>query len=90
MPSWAWFVVGAAGGFALAHAGGTISGGLSFGVGSGKMGKPRGSTLIPLDQPEGSTAYQTIGAYNPLYGGNYSELPDNDAAGRIVNGGSVH
>jgi len=90
MPAWAWFVIGAAGGFALAHVGGTVSGGLSFGVGAGLTGAPRGSGSTPLDQPTGSTAYQTIGAYNPLYGGNYPELPDNDAAGRIVNGGSVH
>ncbi len=86
MPNWAWLLVGAAGGYVLAHAGGNVRLGLSF-TPTGRGAPPRGSGSTPLDQPTGSEPYQTIGAYNPLFGSGYPDLIDPGANARIVNGG---
>lgn len=91
MPSWAWLLLGAAGGYALARSGGSVGYGLNFSVGAAARGAPPGSGVIPLDQPAfGGPAYQDIGSWDAqLPGGAFATSIDNRAQATILDGGPL-
>lgn len=85
MKDWHWLALGLVGGFLLTRAGGRLGGGLSVSAGFGAgMRRPPGSGAVPLDQPNGSEPYQTVGAYNPYYSAGFPDLIDPRAQGRII------
>ncbi len=91
MPNWAWLLIGAAGGYALAKAGGSVGYGLNFSVGANARGAPPGSGTIPLDQPnQPAMPYQSIGTWDDkLPGGAFATDIDNRGQAVILDGGPL-
>lgn len=90
LPNWAWLLIGAVGGYALAHAGGKLGARLSFSVGARASGPPPGSYTMPADQPDGGGGtYQEIGAYNPLFSAGFPDVVTPGDATTIVDGGAI-
>ncbi len=83
MSNWHWLVLGVVGGYLLSKSGGGLGGGFSVSAGFNAR-RPPGSGAVPLDQPNGSEPYQTVGAYNPYFSAGFPDLIDPNAQGRII------